>query len=274
MSDQPRNTIHVVSDATGNTAEQMVRAALVQFSTVNPKLRIWPRVRTIEELDTILEQATGRDALIVHTLVNPLLSEHLYQSSRELHIRCLDLIGPLLATFSDFFEAEPLRMPGHKRRLDDSYFRRVEAIEFTVNADDGRGLSRLSRADLILAGVSRTSKTPVATFLAGKGFKVANVPLIRNVEPPAALDDMPSGKVYGLTIDPEKLVEIRANRVQRLNLEGTGDYAAINSVEAEVRWAEEIFERNDWPVIDVTDLAIEEIASEILKLRQIESAST
>lgn len=267
--DAQRKTIHVVSDATGNTAEQMVRAALVQFSGVKPRLRIWPRVRTITEIDAILNRAHADDALIIHTLVNPLLSEHLYRSSKDLHVRCLDVIGPILASFSDYFETPPSGRPGHRRTLDDGYFRRVEAIEFTVNADDGRGIERLHRADLVLVGVSRTSKTPVATFLAGRGYKVANVPLIRGVQPPAGLTDVEQGKIFALTINPSTLVEIRTNRVQRLQLHGTGNYAAISSVEAEIDWAEDIFAEHGWPVINVTDLAIEEIASTIIKESQI-----
>lgn len=259
--------IHVVSDATGNTAERMVRAALVQFTDHQPELRIWSKVRTVDMLDKVLSNAQADGAMIVHTLVNQELSEHLHRQTRSMHIRCLDLIGPMLSSFSDYFDEEPAGLPGIRTRLDDSYFRRVEAIEFTVHADDGRGVDRVHLADIVLVGVSRTSKTPVATFLAGRGFKVANIPLIEGVEPPKALDSLDKNVIFGLTVSPDTLVEIRSNRVRRLNLRRTGNYASIESVQAELEWAESLYRAHKWPMIDVTDLAIEEIASEILKRR-------
>ena len=262
-----RRRIYVISDATGNTAEQMVRAALVQFDVAPPALRILPRVRTLGDIDEAINAAARSDALVVHTLVNPMLVDHLHRRARELSLDCVDLIGPLLLSLGDWLEVRPVGRPGHGRALDDSYYRRMEALEFTVNADDGRGIGRLSRADIVLVGVSRTSKTPVATYLAGQGYKVANVPIVHGMPVPDELLTLGPGRVYALTIDAAKLVDIRANRLSQLGVGTSGDYADRDRVLDELRSAHALYRRHGWPVINVTHQAVEETASWILRHR-------
>lgn len=262
----PRRAIFVVSDATGNTAEQMVRAALVQFEIQTPRLRIWPRVRTPREIDEIVTSATRRPTLIVHTLVNPQLSMQLHQRCEASDVLCIDLIGPLLNQLGTYLHARPRGRPGSGATLDDSYFRRVDALEFTVNQDDGRSPERLRRADIVLVGVSRTSKTPVATYLAGRGYKVANVPIVKGLQPPRELDALPRGRVFALTIDPGKLAEIRSRRMLELGVREKGAYSDFDHVLEELRDAHALYRSKGWPIINVTNQAIEETASQILRL--------
>lgn len=266
--DRIPRSLYVLSDATGNSAEQMVHAALFQFDAEVPPLRVWPRVRSSSDIDAIVEEAARDQALIIHTLVTPGHVEHLLVRARALRVDCVDLISPLLSKLSIFLQESPRGRPGRHAELNAAYFRRIEAVEFTVNADDGRGIDRLHEADIVLVGPSRSSKTPVATYLAGQGYKVANVPLIRRVEPPKQLSELPRGKVFALTVDPVKLAEIRASRMSQLGVRDNGDYADFDHVVEELRWANELFRKHRWPVINVSYLAVEETASQIVRLHR------
>lgn len=258
--------IFVLSDATGNTAEKVVRAALVQFGARPAVLRIWPRMRTQEEVSQVVAQAAHADALLVHTLVNAGLRSHVEALCTHMGVRSFDLIGPLLSALSSFLELAPDETPGAQFVLDETYFRRIEAMEFSVKADDGQSPRLLDNADIVLVGVSRTSKTPVSTHLASQGYKVANVPLVMGAEPPAELFELPPGRVFALTIDPVQLSRIRERRLAQLGVTSEGEYADEEHVFDEVRWALRLFRRRGhWPIIDVTELAVEETASEILK---------
>lgn len=264
MSHRP--AIFVLSDATGNTAEKVTRAALVQFQHRRVALRMWPRVRTHDEVARVVALAASHDALLVHTLVNADLRAHVTALAEHHAVRAVDLIGSLLSGLEDFLGDAPTEKPGVEIALDDEYFRRIEAMEFTVTADDGQNPALLDRADIVLVGVSRTSKTPVSAYLSGQGYKVANVPVVRGIEPPAALFDLPPGRVFALTIDPMKLAEIRRRRLAHLGVDESGSYADEEHVFAEVRWALNLFRtRSTWPIIDVTKLAVEETAAELLK---------
>jgi len=260
--------LYVLSDATGNSAEQMVRAALFQFRGTLPSIRVWPRVRSTEDIDTIVESAAQSGAMIIHTLVTPEHADALNLKARLAKVECVDLIGPLLSKLSIFMQQTPRGRPGRHPKLNAAYFRRMEAVEFTVNADDGRGLDRLNEADIVLVGTSRTSKTPVAAYLAGHGYKVANVPLIKNVEPPKLLGDLARGTVFALTVDPDKLAEIRSARLTQLGVDMPGEYADFDHVVEELRWADDLFRKHGWPVINVSRLAVEETAARILQIHQ------
>lgn len=269
MNSQP-SVIFVLSDSTGNTAEKVVRAALLQFDHPGTRVQIWPRIRSISEASEVITLAAQQRAMVVHTLVNAELREFLVGMAARAEVRTVDLLGTLLEAMSEFFEERPRQLPGAIYKLDENYFRRVEAMEFSVKADDGQFPSMVDRADIVLAGVSRTSKTPVSAYLAGQGYKVANVPLVYGIEPPAALFSLPAGRVFALTIDPDKLYDIRQRRLEYLGAPSVGDYADRDKVFEEVRWALALFRRRThWPIIDVTNLAVEETAAEILKRRSI-----
>ncbi|TVR01008.1 MAG: kinase/pyrophosphorylase [Deltaproteobacteria bacterium] len=264
-----RPTIYVISDATGNTAENVVRAALLQFGHQSAQLRVFPQVRSRERIDDLLAQVPD-DALLVFTLVNHDLREHLQVEAERRQLPHVDLLSPLLYRLTEVLGTSPDGIPGLLHRMDESYFRRIEAVEFAVRNDDGKNPVGLHRADILLVGVSRTSKTPVSAVLAGKGFKVANIPLVHGVDPPPELFALPPGRVFALTIDPGTLLSIRRSRLAQLGMDGQGAYTDRHAVLEEVQWALRLFRtRTRWPVIDVTRMAVEETAAEILRQRDL-----
>lgn len=274
MSDS--HVIVVVSDSTGNTAESVVRAALVQFGQERVQLRMWPGVRTTEDAEKAVVLAAESGSMVVHTLVNQDLRTAVSTLCESYQVQSVDLLGGLLDAMSNYLGSEPRESPGRPYVLDEAYFRRIDAMEFSVKADDGKQSRLFSRADIVLVGVSRTSKTPVSTFLAGRGFKVANLPIVHGIEPPAELFELPRGRVFALTIDPQTLMEIRASRMAQLGVDAQGEYADRAHVFAEVRWALRLYrERTDWPIIDVTHMAVEETAAEIMRRKtELETIAT
>jgi regulator of PEP synthase PpsR (kinase-PPPase family) len=258
--------VDVLSDSTGETAERAVRAAILQFPHSGARLRVHTRVRTKEAARSILT-AAGRDgALVVFTVVSPELREFIHQQSHDLKIEALDLIGSLIGKLGTFLERQPINMPSSMMPLSDEYFRRIEAVEFTVKSDDGKEPRNFKKADIVLVGVSRTSKTPLSTLLAQRGFKVANLPLVLGVAIPLELEEAPRERVVGLTIDVDTLVEIRRARLKQLGMPGNANYGLREQVQEELNYARRLFsEHPEWPVIDVTGRAIEETAVIILE---------
>jgi hypothetical protein len=260
-------TVVVVSDATGDTAERVVRAALLQFKEVPCQLRLFPQVRLESEVEKIIERAAELQALVVFTLVHPAERELLWKLCDRLNVEAVDLIGALMGKLSNYLGAQPSGVPGLLHAISEEYYRRIEAVEFAVKNDDGAEPRNLPRAELVLVGISRTSKTPLSTFLAQKGIRVANVPLVLGVDPPAELDQVPSNKVFGLTIQPDILARIRQVRLQHLGMPPDSNYALREHIQREIAYAQEIFRKHpDWPVIDVTAKAIEETAADIMKI--------
>jgi hypothetical protein len=259
--------IFVVSDGTGTTAEQVVDAALTQFTGASVTVERRPRVRTEERVREVVREAARLGGSIVHTLVLDELRDEMVRAGRHHNVETIDLMGPLLDRLSQQLSVSPAEKPGLFRQLNEEYFRRIESMEFAFHHDDGRRPRELHRAEIVLVGVSRTFKTPLSVYLAFKEWLVANVPIILGQKPPRLLLDLPREKVFGLTIDPERLVELRETRDKRLG-GATGDYVDLNHVRREVTYAENIFRRQQWPVVKVTGKPIEEIASEILALRE------
>ncbi len=259
------NRIFAVSDGSGGTAERALRAALVQFEGVEVEIERRPQVRSEEQVHQVVREAAQVQGFIVHTLVADELRDVMLRSGRLHDVETIDLMGPLLARLSQQLSVSPAEKPGLFRQLNEEYFRRIETMEFALHHDDGRRPHELSRAEIVLVGVSRTFKTPLSIYLAFKGWFVANVPIILKIKPPLNLFELPTGSVFGLTIDPKRLTELR--RVRHKYLKGaTGDYAKLDFVRREVTYAERIYHRQHWPVINVTDKPIEEIASEVLAL--------
>jgi regulator of PEP synthase PpsR (kinase-PPPase family) len=258
--------IDVLSDSTGETAEKVVRAAMLQFPHSGAHIRVHTRVRTKEAVRPLLERAASEGALVVFTVVSPELREYIHASSYELKIEALDLIGSLIGKLSTFLDRQPINMPSAMLPLSDEYFRRIEAVEFTVKSDDGKEPRNFKKADLVLVGVSRTSKTPLSTLLAQRGLKVANLPLVLGVQPPPELEDAPQDRVVGLTIGLDPLVEIRKARLKQLGLSVDASYGLREQVKEELEFAQRVFRAHpQWPVIDVTGRAIEETAVIILE---------
>lgn len=260
-------TLFSVSDGTGETALSIVKAARVQFLNAEIHLERFNKVRTREVLDEILQQALKVNAIVVTTIVNPELRIFLISRAMQLGIRVVDVLFPLLETLSEELGQRPTAVPGLLRQLDSDYFRRVWAIEYTVRHDDGMSLHDLDQADVVLVGISRTSKTPLSMYLGHKGYKVANIPLINRTELPEELFKVDQNRIIALTIDPERLKEIRTARMQTLGAMPTGEYADMAKICEEVEWAGQIFRRNKrWPVIDVTENALEENAVEVERI--------
>lgn len=270
MSEQPARThiVYVVSDATGATARRVVEAALAQFEGAPVMMEQLPGVRTIKEVKHLVKQAAQNGGTIVHTLAVPELREVMLTEGRRRHVATIDLMGPLVSRLKDTLELAPLARPGLLRQLDESYLQRIDAINFTVQHDDGRNPDDLPQADLVLVGVSRTTKTPLSVFLAYRGWHVANVPLIANLEPPPALFQVEWGKVVALTIDVQRLVDLRQARANRMTKGISLEYAQRKYVQQELDWADLIVRRERWPVVDVTDKSIEESAEEVISLHR------
>ena len=258
--------IDVLSDSTGETAEKVVRAAMLQFPHSGAQIRVHTRVRTKEAARPLLESAAAEGALVVFTVVSPELREFIHAQSYELKVEALDLIGSLIGKLSTFLDRQPINMPSAMLPLSDEYFRRIEAVEFTVKSDDGKEPRNFKKADLVLVGVSRTSKTPLSTLLAQRGLKVANLPIVLGVPAPPELAESPQDRVVGLTIGLDPLVEIRKARLKQLGMSVDSAYGLREQVREELEYANRLFRDNpQWPVIDVTGRAIEETAVIILE---------
>src|SRR6478609_3411977 len=265
MAEQPR-FIDVLSDSTGETAEKVVRAALLQFPQAGAQIRLHTRVRTKEVARPVLERAAREGALLVFTVVSPELREFVHGATAELKIEAIDVIGSLIGKLGTFLDREPINLPSAMLPLSEEYFRRIEAVEFTVKSDDGKEPRNFKKADLILVGVSRTSKTPLSTLLAQRGLKVANLPIVLGVSPPPELEEANQERIVGLTIGLEPLVEIRKARLKQLGMSVDANYGLKEQVKAELDFAKTIFSQHPkWPVIDVTGRAIEETAVIILE---------
>lgn len=260
-------TIFTVSDGTGETALSIVRAVRVQFENAEVHIERFNKIRTRGVLENILERALEKHATVVATIVDPELRVFLISRALQLGVHVVDVLFPLLETLSKQLGRKPSAIPGLLRQLDESYFRRVWAVEYTVRHDDGMATHDLSEADIVLVGISRTSKTPLSMYLGHKGYKVANIPLVPGAEVPPELLEIDQNKVVGLVIDPDRLAEIRAARIEALGSAPTGDYADGRKIFEELEWSREIFRRNKrWPVLDVTGKALEENAVEIERI--------
>jgi regulator of PEP synthase PpsR (kinase-PPPase family) len=263
-----KQSIYVVSGGSGETAHRMVEAALTQFSVGESSalVRRFQNVRSHEDLDRILQMAFDKRAVIVHTTVSREMRDYLDRRCAELRLTQVDLFGDLLDTLTIYLRERPEERPGSFHAVGDRYFRRIEAIEFALKYDDGADLTGLPSADIVLVGISRTSKTPLSMYLAMEGFKVMNVPLVPGVALPPELETIPQNRIVGLTIEADRLQEIRAYRLKRLGAEGTADsYSDMGRILDELAYADDVFKHHRrWPVLDVTGRSIEETAGVVL----------
>ena len=259
--------IFVVSDGTGDTAEKVMRAALHQFNGYLVHMQVFPNVTERSQLERLFIQAAKQRALVATTLVRADMREAAKELSQQHRVKNVELLGQLLVQMTNFLEAAPEGIPGRMHQADDRYFERVEAVEFTVKADDGKEPRLMKQADILLLGVSRTSKTPLSVFLAHKGYKVSNVPIVLDRPLPDTLHSVDQNRVFALTIDPESLRDIRYQRMETMKMPGRTNYSDMDYILAELEWAEDLFRKQpSWPVIDVTRKAVEETAAIILKI--------
>jgi regulator of PEP synthase PpsR (kinase-PPPase family) len=260
-----RPEIFVVSDGTGETAVAAVRAAMSQFPT-RWRLRTFAETRTPAQLDRILELATESGALVVFTLVAENLARAVREGGQQRGVPTVDLLGPLIWAVSEHSGLAPQLRAGVLHGFGADALRRVEAVEFAVRHDDGANLHTLFHADLVLIGVSRTSKTPLAMYLAHRGYKTGNVPLVPGMDPQPELLDLDPRKVFGLVVAPDTLVEVRRSRMRALQAPPWMNYADPEPVQAELQRARRIFRERGWRVVDITNRAVEENAARIIEL--------
>jgi len=267
MSKNPGKRIIIISDGTGETAAQMTQAAMVQFGDQDIYFSRYKNIREESQIEAICEEASVAKDLIVYTLVSPKLRAFLAQKAIESQIPCVDLLGPVLVGLAGYFGYEPKSIAGLLHGVNERYFQRIDAMEYTIAHDDGRDLTGLEHADLVILGISRTSKTPLSMYLSQQGWKVVNIPIINGFEVPPEVHRIDQRRVIGLTIDPENLTTIRRNRLSRLGQDKGGEYADPDKVNDEIAYADEIFKKNrKWPIFNVTGKALEETAAEIIRL--------
>jgi regulator of PEP synthase PpsR (kinase-PPPase family) len=272
MSDAP-HYIDVMSDSTGETAERVVRAALLQFPQAEIEIRRHPRVRTKRRAEPILRRAASDHALLVFSVVSPELSAFIHQTTASLRIEAIDVIGGVIGRLETYLDRAPINRPGALMPLSEEYFRRIEAVEFTVKSDGGRDPRNLTKADLVLVGVSRTSKTPLATLLAQRGLKVANFTVVLGTQPPPEIGEVAADRVVALTIDADRLCAMRQERLKFLGMPPETQYAVRGHVEREVQFAEALYEKHPgWMVVDMTERSVEETAGIILERMKTRAA--
>ena len=258
--------LHLLSDSTGETLDMVANACLAQFDTIETIRHPWPMVRSEGHLDRVLDEIERRPGLVLYTLVNPTIRKDLERKCRQRKINAVPVLDPVLDALAAVSGQAAKGRAGRQHALDAAYFARVDAIQFTIAHDDGVGAENWEEADIVLVGVSRTSKTPTSIYLANRGYKVANVPLVPQSPPPANLYTLKHPLIVGLTTNPERLIQIRRNRLLSLNQAPETDYVDSEAVNGELAFARRMFADKGWPVIDVTRRSIEESALAIAKL--------
>ncbi|MCB1562363.1 MAG: kinase/pyrophosphorylase [Alphaproteobacteria bacterium] len=266
--------LHLVSDATGTTLLGLSRAVLAQFENTEPVQKFWPLIRTKRQLERVIARIEANPGPVIFTFVDNDMRERLQDKCDQLGVPCVAVLDPIIRGLSSYLGVHAKGVPGLQHAMDDAYFRRIAAIDYTMRHDDGKTLKGLKEADIILVGVSRTSKTPTSVFLARRGIKAANIPLVPDVDvPPEKF--MLEGPLYiGLTAAPDRLMQLRRTRLKAGD-KGTAahglsenTYLDHDKIEEEVRKARRLFSKHGWPVIDVTKRSVEETAAEIMALLQ------
>ncbi len=258
--------LHLLSDSTGETLENIAKAGLAQFDGVETIKHFWPMVRSEGHLDRILVEIAQKPGLVLFTIVNGDIRRKLEERCQMLGLPAVAALDPVIDALSQMLGQQAKARPGRQHMLDAAYFDRVDAIQFTIAHDDGIGAEDWEEADIVLVGVSRSSKTPTSIYLANRGYKVANIPLVIEAPPPSSLFSLKNPIVVGLTTSPERLIQVRRNRLLALNQSPETAYVDQERVSTEVAFARRMFSDNGWPVIDVTRRSIEETAAAVINL--------
>lgn len=261
-----RLNLHLLSDSTGETLEAIAKAALAQFEGADVVRHFWPMVRSQQHLDRIMGDIAENPGLVFYTMASTELRGKLVERCRTLGLPVVSVLDSAVAALESALGQHPRARPGRQHIMDEAYFARVDAIQFTIAHDDGVMWEDWEEADIVLAGVSRSSKTPTSIYLANRGFKVANIPIVVESPPPPALFGLKHPLVVGLTTAPDRLIQVRRNRLLSLNQAPETAYVDQDRVAREVQYARRMFADNDWPVIDVTRRSIEETAAAVINL--------
>ena len=265
--------IYLISDSTGETLERIFLALKAQFKNIDYKIHSYSFTRTENQILRILEEAqTNNNSIILYTIVDNNLAKYLANTSGDKKIPCFGVLGNLILNFSKILNQKASHEPSGQHILNEEYYDRIEAIQFTMNHDDGNLLNEIDKSDIILVGVSRTSKTPTSIYLANKGFKTSNIPLVNENSLPDKLKKNPQFTcVVGLSTEPERLADLRKNRMNSLKENDGSKYTNIEDIRDEVLKAKKTFQKYKWPVIDVTRKSVEETAASIIKIHEIYS---
>lgn len=266
MTESSKTIVYVVSDSIGDTAEFVVKAVASQFNSGNVDMRRVPFVENTEQIQAVFKEAAECNAIIAYTLVVPELRRAMEQEAIQNSVCTADILGSLMGAFSRVTCQEPSLKPGSVRQMDEAYFRRVASVEFAVKHDDGKDPRGLIQAEVVLVGISRTSKTPLSMYLAHQGIMVANLPLVPEVEPPEELYWIEPEKIIGLIIKPDQLREIRQERLKALGLDNNANYVAVERIEEELVYARRIMKKIGCTIFDVSNKAVEEVANRIIQL--------
>jgi regulator of PEP synthase PpsR (kinase-PPPase family) len=258
--------VHLVSDSTGETLNAMARAVCARFDDVLPIEHIYALVRSKRQLERVLQEIEGAPGIVMHTIVDQDLRAALEKGCREVEMTCMAALDPLVSVLGRYLGASLSTRVGAQHALDAGYFERIDAITFAMAHDDGQSGGDLESADVVLVGVSRTSKTPTSIYLANRGVRAANIPLVPGAEPPARLFSIKSPLIVGLTVSPDRLLQIRRNRLLSLREERESAYVEEEAVREEIVRARRLFEKHKWPVIDVTRRSVEETAAAVINL--------
>ena len=263
--------IYLISDSTGETIDRIFLALKAQFNNFKSKDHQYSFSRTENQILKILELAQKqKNSIILYTIVDNRLAKFLEEQSQKKKIPCFGVLGDLILNFSKLLHQKASHIPSGQHKLDDEYYNRIEAIQFSMNHDDGGLVEEINKADIILLGVSRTSKTPTSIYLANRGFKTSNIPLINENSIPAFLKEKPQKKcVVGLTAEPERLIDVRKNRMTSLKEKHGINYINLETINNEVEEAKKTFKKYKWPIIDVTRKSVEEIAASVIKIYEI-----
>ena len=263
--------IYLISDSTGETLERIFLAIKAQFKNFNYKTHYYSFTRTENQISKILE-ASGKNSnsIVLYTIVENKLAKHLSDECNKKNIPCFGILGDLIISFSNLLDQKALNVPSRQHIMDDEYYKKIEAIQFTMNHDDGNSVDDIEKSDIILLGVSRTSKTPTSIYLANKGMKISNIPLVNENSVPDLLKKNPQKKcVVGLTAEPDRLVDLRKNRMQSIKDNENTEYTNLDKVQKEMEDARKLFQKYKWPSIDVTRKSVEETAASVLKIHDI-----
>ncbi len=258
--------LHLVSDATGETLVSLAKAALAQFDSAAAAQHLWPMIRSESQMKQALEGIRKNPGPVLYTFVDHNFSESIQSHCLRLNLPCVPVLDPVMAALSDFLGDQAQEKPGRQHEMNEAYFSRIDAIHFCMAHDDGQGLDTIGGADVILVGVSRTSKTPTCIYLANRGLKAANIPIVPNLPLPAELEAARRPAVIGLVTNPDRLIQIRRNRLLSLNQAPETEYVDPVVVREEVKYARKLFAKHNWPIIDVTRRSIEETAAAVINL--------
>ena len=263
--------IYLISDSTGETLDRIFTAIKAQFKNIDYKINTYSFTRTENQIFKILSEAEkGSNSIILYSIVDSNLAKYLANTSNDKKIPCFGVLGDLILSFSKLLNQKASHQPSGQYALNDEYYKRISAIQFTMNHDDGNLIKDLNKSDIILLGVSRTSKTPTSIYLANKGFKTSNIPLVGENSIPKALKDDPKLVcVVGLNTEPERLADIRKNRMNSLRETENKSYTDLENIKKEIDQAKDTFKKYKWPVIDVTRKSVEETAASIIKIYEI-----